>query len=255
MQVKLPIILVNLFCLLISGINCSKNNLPEAKIKILLTIGGHDFQQKQFFKMFDNLPGLSYDCIPLPDSASLLRPGLEKKYDAIVRYDMVNGISPEQQLAFIELLKQGIGLVSLHHNLAAHRDWDEYVNIIGGKYLFEPKLLDGKMLEKSDYSHDQDFLVQVVDSNHPITQGIDDFEIHDETYINYYTSPKPHILLKTDYVNSDAEIAWVKQYEKSPVCYLLLGHDSRAWENPQYVKILSNAIHWVARESKKMQRD
>ena len=255
MKDKLPIILFSLLCFAMAGANCSKKNSPESKIKILLTIGGHDFQEKQFFNMFDNLSGISYFCVQLPDSAHLLKPGLEKNYDAVVMYDMVEAISPEQQLAFIELLKKGICVVSLHHNLAAHRSLDEYVHIIGGKYLFESIQLEGTTQEKSAYFHDQDFVVNVVDKNHPITQGIDDFEIHDETYLNYYTSSDAHILLKTNYGKSDPEIAWLTTYEKSLVFYLLLGHDAKAWENPNYPKILSNAIHWVAMESKKAKRE
>jgi hypothetical protein len=31
-------------------------------------------------------------------------------------------------------------------------------------------------------------------------------------------------------------------------CYLLLGHDARAWGNPAYPKLLLNAIRWAAAE-------
>ena len=250
MNSKIKILLVTLFLLVLACQNKTHENNNKKEIQLLLTIGGHDFQEEHFFEMFDKLPGVNYHCIQLPDSANLLRPGLEKQYDVIVMYDMVTEISQEHQQSFIELLKTGIGVVSLHHNLGAHRNWHEYVHIIGGKYVFETDTLDDTKHDKSDYAHDQDFLVQVADNNHPITQGISNFQIHDETYINYYTSPKAHVILKTDFPNSDPEIAWVKQYEKSPVFYLLLGHDSKAWENPNYPKLLLNAIGWAADESK-----
>jgi len=59
-----------------------------------------------------------------------------------------------------------------------------------------------------------------------------------------------HVLLTTDFPTSDPEIAWVTQYGKSPVFYLLLGHDSKAWTNPNYPKLLLNGISWAAGESK-----
>ncbi len=250
MKTKISILMATLFILLLASQNCAQESVNNKEIQILLTIGGHDLQEKPFFEMFDNLPGIKYHCIQLPDSAELLKPGLEKKFDVIVMYDMVKGIDQGQQESFIELLKKGIGVVSLHHNLGAHRDWDEYACIIGGKYVFEPTVLNNKKHEKSNYAHDQDFLVKIADKNHPITKGISDFKIHDEIYINYYTSPDAHVVLKTDFSKSDPEIGWVTKYEKSPVFYLLLGHDSKAWSNPNYPKLLLNAIRWAAVEGK-----
>lgn len=242
--------MATLFFLLLACQTKTEDNTKKTEIQILLTTGGHGFQEKPFFEMFDKLPGVKYHCIQLPDSADILKPGLEKQYDVIVMYDMVKGISREQQKTFVELLKKGIGVIALHHNLGAHRNWDEYVHIIGGKYIFEEKILGAKKHGKSDYSDDQDFLVKIADKNHPITQGISDFLIHDETYINYYTSSNAHVVLKTDFSNSDPEIGWVTKYEKSPVFYLLLGHDSKAWSNANYPKLLLNAIRWAAAESR-----
>ena len=124
MKSKISIILVSLFFLLLACQNNADENTSQTDIKILLSIGGHGFQEEPFFGMFDNLPGVKYHCIQLPDSANLLKPGLEKQYDVIVMYDMVNAIKEEYQQSFVELLKSGIGVVSLHHNLGAHRNWD-----------------------------------------------------------------------------------------------------------------------------------
>jgi type 1 glutamine amidotransferase len=211
-----------------------------------LTFGGHGFEQAPFFAMFDALPGIEYTKAPLPESADLLKPGLEKEYDAIVMYDMVPGITAEQQQAFAALLKQGIGVVSLHHNLGAHRDWPEYRKIIGGKFVFKPEIIDGQENPKSTWAHGQDMKVTISDSDHPITKGMKDFEIHDETYGLYFTSSDVRVLLKTDHPKNDPELAWVTQYGNSRVFYLMLGHDSLAWKNPAYPGLLSRGIRWAA---------
>ena len=220
----------------------------NGKIRVLLTFGGHGFEQEPFFAMFDKMPGVEYTKAPLPASADLLKPGLEKEYDAIVMYDMVGKISPEQQKAFVELLNRGIGVVSLHHNMGAHRDWTEFRKIIGGKFNFQPWDLDGQQQPKSGWSHGEDLKVTVVDPEHPITKGVKDFAIHDETYNNYYTAPDVKVLLKTDHPKNDPELAWVKEYGKSRVFYLMLGHDAKAWANPDFSKILNQGIHWAAGE-------
>lgn len=237
----------------LTWITCSavRQKSETREIRVLLTFGGHEFEEKPFFEMFDNLPGIRYTCAPLPDSASILKPGLEKEYDVIVMYDMVGSISTEQRKAFIQLLNKGIGVVALHHNLTAHRGWDEYPNIIGGKYLLESGKSGEKEFPLSTFAHDQEINVTVADKDHPVTQGIEDFQIHDETYKYYYTSPDVHVLLTTDHPSSDPEIAWVTRYENSPVLYLLLGHDAKAWQNPIYPKLLLNGIQWASRVSKR----
>ena len=86
----------------------------------------------------------------------------------------------------------------------------------------------------------------VVDRQHPITAGIQDFKMHDESYCRYYTAPDVHVLLTTDCPINEPPVAWVKQYGKSRVFYLMFGHGPSAWENPNYRRMLSNAIRWVA---------
>jgi hypothetical protein len=76
-------------------------------LRVLLTFGGHGFQEEPFFAMFDALDNVEYTKAPLPEKADLLKPGLEKQYDVIVMYDMVAGFTPEQQQAFVALLNEG----------------------------------------------------------------------------------------------------------------------------------------------------
>jgi len=217
-------------------------------IRVLLTFGGHGFQQEPFFAMFDAMPGIKYTKAPLPQSAGLLKPGLEKDFDVIVMYDMVRKFEPAQQEAFATLLQKGIGLVSLHHNLGAHRDWPEFQKIIGGKFLFQPAVLEGKEEGKSTWAHGQDLHVKIVDKRHPITKGLSDFEIHDETYGKYYTASDVTVLMTTDHPKNDPEIAWVKKYGNSRVFYFMLGHDNLAWKNPKFPEIVRRGIGWAAGE-------
>ena len=215
-------------------------------IRVLLTFGGHGFQQKEFFAMWDGLPDVTYTKAEMPKDADLLKPGLEEQYDVIVMYDMAKGFTLEQRKAFTELLDTGIGLVSTHHNLGAHPDWSEFTKIIGGKYVFKPHTIDGKTLAKSTFAHGQEISVTVADKEHPVTKGLADFTIHDETYDQFYVAPDSHVLLATAHPKCGRDIAWTRQYGKSRVCYLIFGHDEKSWNNPNYRKLLVHAIRWVA---------
>ncbi len=216
------------------------------KIRVLLTTGGHAFEVEPFYAMFDAMPGIEYTKAEMPKDAGMLKPGLEKKVDVIVTYDMSRPITPEQREQFVALLKEGIGLVSLHHNLGAHRDWDEYRKMIGGKFVFQDSEIDGKQYSKTPWSHGEDLTIQVADEDHPITKGIEPFSIHDETYGKFYTAPDIRVLLKTDHPKNNREVAWTTKYGSSRVFYLMLGHDSKAYENPNFREVLRRGIHWAA---------
>jgi len=220
-------------------------NKDAGKIRVLLTYGGHGFKQEPFFKMFDDMKGITYTKAALPESADMLKPGLEKKFDVIVMYDMVRGFTPEQQKALVALLNEGIGLVSLHHNIGAHRDWPEFTNIIGGKFLFKPRTIDGKEMPRSGYAHGQDMDITIAEKEHPITKGLKDFSIHDETYNKFHVTDDVKMLMTTDHPKNDPPIAWVKKYGESPVFYFMLGHDAKAWANESFPEVVERGIKWT----------
>ena len=144
------------------------------------------------------------------------------------------------------MLQRGIGLVALHHNLGAHRQWGEYTKIIGGKYCFGVYQEGDKKFGPSAYEHDQRLKIAVADREHPITRGLADFAIHDEVYNHCYVAPDVHVLLTTNHPKNDPQIAWAHEYGKSRVFYFQLGHDSQAWKNPAYPEILARGIRWAA---------
>ncbi|MDP7017627.1 MAG: ThuA domain-containing protein [Pirellulaceae bacterium] len=158
-------------------------SIAEGKIRVLLVTGGHAFERKPFFSMFDAIPDVVYTEAAFPAAAELLRPELAREYDVIVFYDMwAQGIAPKKRESFVELLRSGIGVVALHHTLAAHENWPEYAKIIGGKYHLNNRVVNGETIAKSGFQHHQDIQVRIANRDHPIVRGLDDFEIHDETW-------------------------------------------------------------------------
>jgi endoglucanase len=215
-------------------------------IRVLVTYGGHGFQQREFWAMWDSFADMRYTRCELPREADLLRPGPEQRWDVIVRYDMVADLSPEHREALIAQLRAGVGLVSLHHNFAAHPTWEEYVNIRGGAYILKPRTVRGMELPASWYAHDQDVRVTIADREHPITRGLKDYTIHDEVYGGCYIAPSVHVLLTTDHPRSMSALAWTTSYERARVVFLQHGHDAKAWEHPMFREILQRSIRWAA---------
>jgi type 1 glutamine amidotransferase len=225
----------------------SSGGSPD-KIRVLVVTGGHDFEQEPFFKLFKDNPEINFRAVEHPKAHALLKADAAKEYDVLVFYDMHQEISDEAKADFLARLKEGKGLVVLHHAIADYQQWPEYAKIIGARYYLEKTVVDGVEKARSAYKHDMHFTIHVADPKHPVTRGVKDFEIHDETYNLFDIAKGNHVLLTTDEPESNHVIGWSKTYGEARVVYLQSGHDHFAYENPNYQQILKQAIRWTARK-------
>ncbi|MGC8830600.1 MAG: ThuA domain-containing protein [Verrucomicrobiia bacterium] len=216
------------------------------KTRVLLMVGGHSFETNQFYRIFSENSQIDFQVAEHPKALPLLKPESASKFDAIVLYDMNQKISDEEKTNFLNFLESGKGIVILHHAIANYQNWDEYHKILGGRYYLQKTVVDGVEKARSIYKHGVNFKVNIADKNHPITRGLSDFEIHDETYNLYDVYPETHILLTTDEPTSHKKIGWTNNYKKARVVYIQLGHDHFAYENPNYRELISRSIQWVA---------
>jgi uncharacterized protein len=67
--------------------------------------------------------------------------------------------------------------------------------------------------------------VKIADRRHPVTKGLNDFEIFDETYKGCYVESGVNVLLTTDKPASNSVIGWTKKYGKARIVTLQIGHD------------------------------
>ena len=220
----------------------------SGKIRVLLVTGGHDYETNQFLKMFGDNPDIAVLTAAHPQAHDWLKTDAAGRYDVLVLYDMWPEISEAAKANLVARLKEGKGLVALHHSLGSYQQWPEYTKIIGGKYHLEKRVEDGVEKPGSTYKHDVDFRVEVANSSHPVTKGLKDFDIHDETYGRFEVRPEAHVLLTTEDPTSTRTIAWAKTYEDARVVYVQLGHDHVAYENPNYQRLVAQAIRWVAKK-------
>jgi len=219
------------------------------KIRVLVVTGGHDFENDAFFKLFKGNPDITYQAVEHPNAHALLKAEAAKAYDVLVTYDMHQEITDEAKADFLARLKEGKGLVVLHHAIASYQTWPEYWKIIGARYYLEKTTVDGVEKARSLYKHGMHFTIHVADPNHPVTKGVKDFEIHDETYKLFDVAADCHPLLTTDEPESNKVIAWAKTCQAARVVYLQSGHDHFAYENANYQQILRQAIRWAAKRN------
>ena len=220
----------------------------QENVKILVVTGGHDFNEEVFFRMMDNFEGIEYDRAEHPTAHALLKKEAISKYDAILLYDMPQEIDKESQDDFIAMLRDGKGLVVLHHAFCSYDEsWPEYTLIAGGRYHHYQWEKEGAPQPPSGYEHDAILNIKVEDANHPITQGVSDFQIVDEIYSGVEILPNVHPLLSADKPSAGRLFGWTNNYAGSRVATLLLGHDEKAWNNPAFSRLLQQSLIWAAK--------
>lgn len=222
----------------------------QKKIRVVVVSGGHEFEHKAFYSVFDSIPSITYDTLVQPQANTFISSPEVNKYDVLVFYDMFDLISPAQQEAYIGLLKKGTPMIFLHHALVSYQNWPEFINIVGGQYHTLPVMVNGDTL-RANYEHGVKIPVKVEDKNHPVTRGINDFEIVDEVYGGVEILPHIKPLLSTTHPKSMHYLAWINHYGNSDVIYIQLGHGPSGYSNPNFRKLIRQAIEWSAKQSKK----
>ena len=226
--------------------NLRIRELDAEKLKVVVVTGGHDFEHDPFFEVFDSIAEITYTEAVQKDQSELFEDITGWDYDVIVFYSMTQEISEKRQKNFLKLLDQGVGVVAMHHIMCAFQQWPQFSKIIGTKYCLTDTAIDGIQYKAGSFQHDIDMPVTVVDKQHPITEGMNDFVIHDEGYKNCWFDKGNHVLLTADHPASDKTVCWVKQYGNSKVCTIQLGHDSKAYENRNYRRLVRRAVLWSA---------
>jgi uncharacterized protein len=243
LAVLMPVLLI------IGALAADSAQKPAGKTRVLVVTGGHAFEKEQFFKLFKDNPDITFQAVEHPNAHALLTAEAARQWDVLVMYDFNQKISDEAKADFVARLKEGKGLVVLHHAIAAYPAWPEYWKIIGAHYYLAATNIAGVAKARSAWKEGMHFRIHIADPKHPVTRGMQDFDTHDETYKLFDVSDECHPLLTTDEPLSNKVIAWAKTYKGARVVYIQSGHDHFAYENPNYQQLLRQAIQWVARKS------
>ncbi len=216
------------------------------RLRVLVVTGGHDFERQPFLALFASFTNMTCRVMEHPSADALFCPEATNQYDVVVCYDMWQPIDEAAKANFVNLTTGGKGVVVLHHAIANYNEWDDYAELLGARYYLRPKTIAGVEKARSQYQHDVQIKVKIAAPDHPVTRGLKDFEIHDETYKGFDVAADVTPLLTTDEPLSGPVIGWAKQNGASRWVFIQLGHDHFAYENPNYRQLLRQSIRWVA---------
>jgi len=246
---------------------------------------GHPYERDAFMGMFDEMDGVCASLVEQPAAARLLNPDALRGYDAVVLYDMPgldfrepNGpahVEPDAatKAGFRGLLEAGIGVVALHHAIAAWPAWPEYGEWLGGRFLYRPGEVRGRACLDSGYRHDVAYEATTV-ADHPVLAGVPaSFPLTDELYLGEVFEADVTPLLRSshgfvagnfysasqavagrmfsnegwDHPPGSNLIGWTRTALNSRLVYLQPGDGPAAYADPNLRRLIENAIRWTAR--------
>ena len=245
-RMRLLVLLVGLGWILGIASNVIAEDPPagDDKIKVVVLVGGHGYDAAGFKRLWDSYDDISMEVwkgapYTVFDNVD------DFKFDVICMFNLSSGINDAQKDNFLKLLDKGVGLFVWHHALANCQNWPEFEKIAGVKFWMKPGSREGKPVPKSGTGWGK-LKMHIEDPNHPITKGVADFEVPDETYNRQTFRDDIHLLVSTDHPRSDKPIAWVRTHGKARVFGYQSGHDDKTWSNEGFRRIMGQGIRWIA---------
>lgn len=250
-------------------------------MRVLAVTGGHRVDLDAFREMLGAIcaeRGWAFAHAVQPDAQRWLTPEHHGAFDAILCHDIPGlllrrGTAPtpqgpdeETKAALLSFLDRGQGLVFLHHTLAGWPGWEEWAEILGGRYHYAPGHLRGRDWPDSGYRHTR---FTVTPEPHEITAGVEPFAVDDELYrcpvfeddvvpLLRATDAGPgefqqtyHEVLGTpaderppwEHPPASDLIGWVTRRRH---VYLQPGDGPATFADPHFRRLLGNALAWTA---------
>lgn len=225
--------LILLFCL--QACSTQRPQYPDnepRKIEILFL--GHDSEHHnsaQYLPILASALAQQNINFTYTDSPEALNQENLYRYDALMVYANHDSITPQQEEALLNYVGDGHGFLPIHCATWSFRNSQEVVDLMGGQFL----------------SHGTDtFQASILAEaqDHPVLQDFEPFRSWDETYVHSQHNPDRSVLMERIEGDHVEPWTWVRDYEKGRVFYTASGHDESTWRQPQFHKLLENAIVW-----------
>ena len=180
------------------------------------------------------------------NSELFLPPGFETLSDADKDAARKRDAVLKESLA--SFVRNGKGVVALHAALAIFAEWEEWGDIVGGRF--------------DNHPWNKEVTIRVEEPGHPLLCAFDgpEFSVRDEIYqvTGPYSRNTHRVLLSLDLKKSgepnvaelhrtdgDYALAWIKPYGEGRVFYCGLGHEHDLFWNPAILRFLLDGVQFA----------
>jgi type 1 glutamine amidotransferase len=230
---------------LASTLSCNAAERP-GKIKVLLVTGddvqpAHNWREVSQALRETLLSSGKFEVRVCEDAGVLDSAATLGRYDLVLLH-MYNAKTPTLSTGAKENLarfvKDGKGLVISHLSSASFKEWAEFPKLCGRCWV----------MGKSGHGPRAVFKARVTKTEHPITQGLADFEADDELYSKLQGDAPITVLVEadSDWSKKTEPLAFTVEYGKGRVFHETFGHDAKALNNPTVQKLVQRGCEWAA---------
>jgi type 1 glutamine amidotransferase len=221
-------------------------NNPSAP-RALLLLGQSAEQARQFHNQPDHwallaahLRAADLSARTITDDLSIVNPTDLARFDVILNYSTGLTATDSQIDALLVAVDRGAGYVGLHAATVTFTQHPRYFAMIGARFQRHDPI--------------KRFTIHFTDRDHPITEGLADYDHEDELYelTADVVDRQNDVPLQDVRVLAEAEghpMVYVKTYGAGRVVYLASGHDRRSLGQPTYATLFTRAVAWAARRS------
>ena len=215
------------------------------KKRVLIVWGGWEgHEPKQCAELFAGLLAeRGFDVVVRDTLDAYTDVKLMQSLSLVVPIWTMGTITNEQEKGLLETVKGGVGIAGWHGGMAdSFRSNPDYQFMVGGQWVAHP---DGII----------DYEVNVVDTDDPITHGIEDFMMHSEQYYLHVdpanevlATTRFHDLVSAPWVNGTImPVVWKRHYGAGRVFYSSLGHVPSDFDVPEAREIQIRGMLWASR--------
>lgn len=165
-----------------------------------------------------------------------------QSYDLISQVWTMGTITCEQLAGLLAAVKGGVGFGGWHGGSGdAFRDSTNYQFMVGGQWVAHP----GGVI---------DYRVNITNHSDPITDGLEDFDMHSEQYY-MHVDPSNEVLAYTTFNGEHAPwidgvvmpVVWKRRYGQGRVFYCSLGHVAKDFDVPHAREIVRRGLLWASK--------
>lgn len=146
-------------------------------------------------------------------------------------------LTEQQESTLCAAVAGGVGLAGWHGTMGdAFRTNVDYQRMTGGQFVGHP----GDIQPAYD--------VHIVDSEHPITKGLNDFTMRDTEQYYMHVDPSNHVLATTTFDHGVVMPAvWTRTWSRGRVAYASFGHTQKDFDVTAARQIVQRSMLWASR--------
>lgn len=177
--------------------------------------------------------------------------------DLIVQSVTMSQIEPEQLTGLIAAVASGAGMIGWHGGIAdSFRNSSDYLHLIGGQFATHPARAPEDRPGGAENSYLR-YRVELTDlgRTHPITAGLDDFELETEQYWVLHDDLIDVLATTTHPVRPwhpwhrpvTSPAVWTREWGRGRIVVATPGHSVEVLQDPNVRTIVERGMLWASR--------